>query len=130
MATDPNLVTTDLLTAEDIAAAAAADDGDAFNGADPAAFDHDGNGAPGGSKPARRAKEAPKIGERVKKGAPPPAPRQNLAANTVVMVRVTKTGHGRVHDGEGGVYDWNDEVPLPYGVAQAQEKNSNVEIIG
>ncbi|OFX05438.1 MAG: hypothetical protein A3E78_09495 [Alphaproteobacteria bacterium RIFCSPHIGHO2_12_FULL_63_12] len=125
MATDPNIVTSDELTAEDVAAAETA--------ADDQAPEEETEPAEPVTKPKAEikvAKKAPAIGDRVKKGAPPPAEPVVRAPNSVVMVRVTKTGHGKVHDGRGAVYDWNDEVPLPYGVALAQEKNSNVEIIG
>ncbi|MES3028494.1 MAG: hypothetical protein V4820_11650 [Pseudomonadota bacterium] len=71
--------------------------------------------------------EPAKVGDVLKKGAAPPDPSKRGAE---VMVRVTKRGHGQIHDGEGGAYDWNDEVILPRKVAEAQEDNAFAEIIG
>lgn len=83
-----------------------------------------GEGGPG------PAPEAPQIGAVLKAGAPPQDMPAGLPPNAPVRARITKTGHGRVHDGHGGAYNWQDEVILPYSVARAQERNSNVEIIG
>jgi hypothetical protein len=43
---------------QDAVAKGAAVDLDPFNGADPAAFDHDQDGEPGGSKPRRKKTDA------------------------------------------------------------------------
>lgn len=85
-------------------------------------LDHDQDGRAGGSKP--------KAGEVLKKGAAPPAEAASHKAADLVLVRIAKSGHGLVHDGQGGTYSWQDEVMLPYAVAAAQEANKNVEIIG
>lgn len=71
--------------------------------------------------------EPAKVGEVLKKGAAPSDPSKRGAE---VLVRVTKKGHSQIHDGEGGTYDWNDEVILPRKVAEAQEDNGFGEIIG
>lgn len=115
--------------------------GDAYpmlSGAQEGALDRDGDGAPGGAppggnkpgvtNPATTAKAV--VGEVVRKGAAPAAPTHNRKPNEIVQVRVTKAGHGQIHNGQGGTYDWNDETGLPYSVALAQENNKNVEIIG
>lgn len=89
---------------------------------------NDGKVTPGGSEAGAGRKA--KIGERVRKGAPPPATLVDAKPDTTVIVRITKAGHGEVHDGEGERYDWNDEVPLPYAVAEALEDRKFAEIIG
>jgi hypothetical protein len=66
-------------------------------------------------------------GQRVRKGAPPVAG-DSTSAN--VLVRVTKAGHGEVHDGEGGTYDWGDEVLLPRSVGTDLEGRQFGEIVG
>jgi hypothetical protein len=85
------------------------------------ALDRDGDGKAGGS--------LPKVGEVTKKGSAPPD-LQNRKPNEICIVRITKAGHGQVHDGAGGVYDWNDEVPLPYSVGKALEGRAYGEIVG
>lgn len=66
-------------------------------------------------------------GQVVKRGEKPPE-RAPLAGG-VELVRITKTGHGQVHDGEGGTYDWGAEVLLNADNALALEKISYGEII-
>lgn len=112
MAKDPNLSTTD----------------DLAQGPDP--LDHDGDGRKGGSKP--------KIGAVVRAGkAPPSAADLGDDPNKPVRARITIKGAGRVHDGDGGRYEANDEVVLPLGVARdlqgdPQDKNAKgfAEIVG
>lgn len=79
-------------------------------------------------KPAE-VTEQPAAGAVTRKGAPPPevAPRR---ADDMCTVRITKTGHGQVHDGNDGRYDWNDEVVLPVSVGRALEGRSFGEIVG
>lgn len=77
------------------------------------------------SDPAATAEA--KVGQVLKKGGPPP---NKAKLGDDVMLRVTKKGHGKIHDGEGGAYDWNDEVVLPRAIAEAQEENAYGEIIG
>lgn len=103
-----------------------------FNGADPAKFDHDGDGRPGGSLP-RVMTTAPQasgaqIGEVVKAGAPPSA----VAGDAdVCRVRITKAGHGKVHTGKARpkTYDWNAEVILPRDVGEALEAKAYAEVL-
>ena len=157
MSPRPNVATSDMVTGKDTANDAAgtdsvsgadgndtlagADGGDAYpmlTGAQEGALDRDGDGAPGGAppggnkpavtKPADTKKAA--VGQVVRKGAAPADETRKRRANETVTVRVTKSGHGKVHDGRGGFYNWNDETILPYEVALAQEGNTNVEIIG
>lgn len=77
---------------------------------------------------------APKAGDVVKKGVPPP---EFAAARKDGMctVRITKTGHGQVHTGNDDpngkkTYDWQDEVLLPVAVGKALETRSFGEIVG
>lgn len=84
------------------------------------ALDRDGDGKAGGSL---------KAGEVLKQGRAPEAPAAKKAGD-LVIVRITKTGHDQVHDGEGGRYQWQAEIPLPLEVAQALEGRSYAEIIG
>lgn len=58
----------------------------------------------------------------LKKGAAPPSPSDGAPGEELVTVRITKAGHGEVHNGEGGLYDWNDVVALPRSVAMSLEK--------
>lgn len=110
MAKDPNLSTTD----------------DLAQGPDP--LDHDGDGRKGGSKP--------KIGAVVRAGQrPPSADDLGKDPKKLVRVRITIKGDGRIHDGEGGRYQANDEVVLPLGVAQdlqgeGKEAKGFAEIVG
>lgn len=67
-------------------------------------------------------------GEVTKKGAPPPERARKATDGGLVKVRITKAGHGQVHDGEDGRYDWNDEVMLPRPVAEALEGRHYGEI--
>jgi hypothetical protein len=69
-------------------------------------------------------------GEVLKKGAPPPKPGPGQKGEALVTVRITKAGHGEVHDGKGGRYDWNDEVALPRSVAEALEDRHFAETQG
>lgn len=64
----------------------------------------------------------------LKKGAPPPEAKPRAKADDLVTVRITKAGHGQVHDGEDGRYDWNDEVILPRSVGVALEGRNFGEI--
>lgn len=80
--------------------------------------------------PAAIPPAEPEAGTVLRKGAPPPAETVKRKASELVRVRIAKSGHGLVHDGKGGAYNWQDEVMLPYSVALAQEANKNVEIIG
>ena len=68
-----------------------------------------------------------KVGERVKKGAPAI---DEAALGAQVVVRITKAGDKQVHDGQGGLYDWNDEVVLPRDVALDVQKRQFAEIVG
>lgn len=131
MAAPKNTVTSGQLTAADLAATLLAEDGD-----DAAEHAADGDGlevpdqTPAALPVAAKAvKAAAAPGQRVKKGAAPVAS-EHLGAQ--VIVRITKKGHGEVHDGDGGVYDWNDEVVLPLGVAQGLEDPARAfgEIVG
>lgn len=113
--TDPNLVTSDKIDAKPE---------EALTPAQVEALDRDGDGKAGGSLPKA------KPGEVTKKGAPPPETTGGPRADGLCVVRITKTGHGQVHDGEGSRYDWNDEVILPLPVGKALEGRSYGEIIG
>lgn len=64
----------------------------------------------------------------LKKGAPPPAPKAGTAQEEMITVRITKAGHGEVHDGKDGRYDWNDEVVLPRSVGESLEGRHYAEI--
>lgn len=151
-----------------------------FNGADPAKFDHDGDGKPGGSLQRTETAPAPMFtmdevrsmiveavgaalaaqapqseyavdepdeddandqadisalepGAVVTRGAPPPRPKAGPGSD-MVLVRITKTGHGQVHTGATGTgvkktYDWRDEVALPREIGQALEERSYGEIL-
>lgn len=65
-------------------------------------------------------------GQRVRKGSP--VADDETSAN--VLVRVTKAGHGEVHDGQGGTYDWGDEIVLPRSVGADLEGRQFGEIVG
>lgn len=64
----------------------------------------------------------------LQKGAPPPDATPGRKPPAVAQVRITKKGHGRVHDGQGGYYDWNDVVALPQPIAQGLEDRGFGEI--
>lgn len=64
----------------------------------------------------------------LKKGAPPPKPTDGAPGEELVKVRITKAGHGEVHDGEEGRYNWNDEVMLPRSVADSLEGRHYAEV--
>lgn len=68
-----------------------------------------------------------KPGQVLKRGGPPP---DGAKLGAEVRLRVTKKGHGQIHNGEGGTYDWNDEIKLPRAIAEGQEDNGFGEIIG
>lgn len=76
-----------------------------FNGADPAAFDHDGDGHPGGSKPKRvrppKVDQA-EINDELRKRAARQAAKQAeaLKAPEIVTCRVLKNGDGKVSTGQ------------------------------
>lgn len=122
MAKDPNEMTAAelaaTLTAEEQASAAPAD---TPPGASAGVAKVAKGGGAGGSLASA------KVGERVKKGAPAIA-EADLGAQ--VVVRITKAGDQQVHDGQGGVYDWNDEVVLPRDVALDVQKRQLAEIVG
>lgn len=117
MKTDSNLVTSNAIGAKP-------EEAPTLTSAQVEALDRDGDGKAGGSLPKARA------GEVMRKGAPPPERSATKQPADLVTVRITKAGHGLVHDGAGGAYSWQDEVALPYAVALAQEGNKNAEIIG
>lgn len=70
----------------------------------------------------------------LKRGGPPPEPALTSPKEGLVMVRITKKGHGNVHNGTDGkddtspTYDWNDEVALPRSVALRLEDRGFAEI--
>lgn len=75
------------------------------------ALDRDGDGQAGGSPP--------KAGAVLKKGRPAPtAAELGNNPNQLVRARITGKGDKRVHDGQGGRYDADDEIYLPLGVAR------------
>ena len=82
---------------------------------------HDGDGRKGGSV----------AGQRVKKGAPlPSAAEIGSDPSKLVTVRITVKGDKRVHDGDKGRFDANDEVVIPLGVANELQARSLAEIVG
>jgi hypothetical protein len=90
-------------------------------GANPDPLDHDGDGRKGGSV----------AGQRVKKGAPlPSAAEIGSDPSKLVTVRITVKGDKRVHDGDKGRFDANDEVVIPLGVANELQARSLAEIVG
>jgi len=124
MAKTPNMITTADLEGADLEAATAAMEAEAAQpAADPMPdpLDHDGDGKKGGSKP----------GQRIKKGAPlPNSDELGRDPSRLVTVRITVKGDKAIYDGDGGVYDANDEVVLPLGVARLQQEAGRVEIVG
>lgn len=124
MAKTPNMITTADLEGADMEAATAAMEAEAAQpAADPMPdpLDHDGDGKKGGSKP----------GQRIKKGAPlPNSDELGRDPSRLVTVRITVKGDKAIYDGDGGVYDANDEVVLPLGVARLQQEAGRVEIVG
>lgn len=124
MAKTPNMITTADLEGADLEAATAAMKAEAAQpAADPMPdpLDHDGDGKKGGSKP----------GQRIKKGAPlPNSDELGRDPSRLVTVRITVKGDKAIYDGDGGVYDANDEVVLPLGVARLQQEAGRVEIVG
>lgn len=124
MAKTPNMITTADLEGVDLDAATAAMEAEAAQpAADPMPdpLDHDGDGKKGGSKP----------GQRIKKGAPlPNSDELGRDPSRLVTVRITVKGDKAIYDGDGGVYDANDEVVLPLGVARLQQEAGRVEIVG
>ncbi|MFP5449872.1 MAG: hypothetical protein ACLGHU_14130 [Alphaproteobacteria bacterium] len=124
MAKTPNMITTADLEGADLDAATAAMEAEAAQpAADPMPdpLDHDGDGKKGGSKP----------GQRIKKGAPlPNSDELGRDPSRLVTVRITVKGDKAIYDGDGGVYDANDEVVLPLGVARLQQEAGRVEIVG
>ena len=124
MAKTPNMITTADLEGADLGAATAAMEAEAAQpAADPMPdpLDHDGDGKKGGSKP----------GQRIKKGAPlPNSDELGRDPSRLVTVRITVKGDKAIYDGDGGVYDANDEVVLPLGVARLQQEAGRVEIVG
>jgi hypothetical protein len=70
----------------------------------------------------------------LQKGAAPAPPKPGTPAEELVTVRITKAGHGQVHNGTDGVdntsptYDWNDLVALPRSVAEALEGRHYAEV--
>lgn len=87
-------------------------------------LDHDGDGKKGG------AAKAPTVGGVRKKGAPPAPKPAGEKASDLVAVRITKKGQGEVHDGEGGTYDFEDEVYLEAGSARDLEERGLAEVVG
>lgn len=124
MAKTPNMITTADLEGADLEAATAAMEAEAAQpAADPMPdpLVHDGDGKKGGSKP----------GQRIKKGAPlPNSDELGRDPSRLVTVRITVKGDKAIYDGDGGVYDANDEVVLPLGVARLQQEAGRVEIVG
>ena len=124
MAKTPNMITTADLEGADLEAATAAMEAEAAQpAADPMPdpLDHDGDGKKGGSKP----------GQRIKKGSPlPNSDELGRDPSRLVTVRITVKGDKAIYDGDGGVYDANDEVVLPLGVARLQQEAGRVEIVG
>lgn len=124
MAKTPNMITTADLEGADLEAATAAMEAEAAQPAPepaPDPLDHDGDGKKGGSKP----------GQRIKKGAPlPNSDELGRDPSRLVTVRITVKGDKAIYDGDGGVYDANDEVVLPLGVARLQQEAGRVEIVG
>lgn len=128
MAKTPNMITTADLEGADLESATAAMEAEAAQpAADPTPeptphpLDHDGDGKKGGSKP----------GQRIKKGAPlPNSDELGRDPSRLVTVRITVKGDKAIYDGDGGVYDANDEVVLPLGVARLQQEAGRVEIVG
>ena len=124
MAKTPNMITTADLEGADLEAATAAMEAEAAQpAADPMPdpLDHDGDGKKGGSKP----------GQRIKKGAPlPNSDELGRDPSRLVTVRITVKGDKAIYDGDGGVYDANDAVVLPLGVARLQHEAGRVEIVG
>lgn len=124
MAKTPNMITTADLEGADLEAATAAMEAEAAQPAPepaPDPLDHDGDGKKGGAKP----------GQRIKKGAPlPNSDELGRDPSRLVTVRITVKGDKAIYDGDGGVYDANDEVVLPLGVARLQQEAGRVEIVG
>lgn len=137
---DKNLVTTANVIQSDAG-------GDAYPQLSPAqekALDRDADGKPGGSKAkaapaAPEAPAAPAPVEAAKSAAGPRAPGQVVRKGVpveerkatdaaLVVVKITKAGDGKVHDGFGGFYAWNDEVVLPREVGAALEGRAFGEI--
>lgn len=131
MPRDPNMVTADNAggapqTAAQLAATLLGDEPAAAEApaADPAAA-----AAPApapAAAPAKAPAKKPAAGQVTKKGAAPPVDEHS----DMVKVRITKGGHGEVHDGAEGRYDWNDEVVLPLPVAKDLEGRLFAEIVG
>lgn len=69
------------------------------------------------------------FGDVVKRGAAP-ASRPN-GSGASCTVRITKTGQGQVHTGQGSpqTYDWNDEIVLPREVGEALEAKHFAEVL-
>lgn len=53
----------------------------------------------------------------------------DTSSNEPVTVRITKKGDGKVANGEGGSFSWEDEVELPYAVALGLEDKGFAEIV-
>lgn len=110
-----------------------------FNGADPAAFDHDGDGHPGGSKPKRgrppKADQAD-INADLRARAAKQAAKALVDAREAEMVtcRVLPMGDGKISMGQhitgiGEVhYERGEEFAVALPIAQALEARGYVEI--
>lgn len=153
---DPNLV-----TAAKAILPSSGDAYPQLSPAQEAALDGDNDGKPGGSKPRKKPDAADPVleaavaeltgaagggaggevtfvaaggdaapGQVVRKGSPVDAASE--PTSSLVVVRITKAGDGKVHTGadapEKQTYDWNDEVVLPREVSLALEERGLAEI--
>lgn len=110
-----------------------------FNGADPAAFDHDGDGKPGGSIP--RKARAPKVdqatlNEELRKRAARQAAKEavRMREPEIVTVRVLPLGADKISMGEhiAGIgelhYERGETFQVERSIAEALEARGFAEI--